>query len=134
VATSLQTLRQGPAGGIVRRVHEFSIAQTMVRAVLAELKKVQPARLVRVRIVAGGLHQIVPASLMLAYKVLTKDTPAAGSRLSIRRAPITAECRQCHWRGKIKGALFACGKCQSGDLDITGGRELYLENIEVEQR
>ena len=113
-------------------MHEFSIAQTIVQAVLAELKKVQPARLVRARIVAGNLHQIVSANLTFAYEVLTKETPAAGSRLSIRRVPITAECRQCHWRGKIHGALFACGKCRAGDIEITGGRELYLDSIEVE--
>ena len=122
-----------PGNGIVRRVHEFSIVQTIVQAVLAELKKVQPSRLVRARIVAGHLHQIVPASLTFAYKVLTKEAPAAGSRLSIRRVPITAECRQCHWRGKIKGALFICGKCKAGDLEITGGKELYLDSIEVEK-
>ena len=117
----------------MRRVHEFSIAQTIVQAVLAELKKVQPARLVRARIVAGNLHQLVSANLTFAYKVLTQETPAAGSRLSIRYVPITAECRQCHWRGEIRGALFACGQCQAGDIEITGGRELYLDSIEVEQ-
>lgn len=121
-----------PADGIVCRVHEFSIAQTIVQAVLAELKKVQPSRLVRARIVAGRLHQLVPNNLTFAYKVLTKDTPAAGSFLSIRRVPITAECRQCHWRGAIRGALFVCGRCQAGDIEITRGKELYLDSIEVE--
>ena len=105
-----------------------------MQAVLAELKKVQPSRLVRARIVAGRLHQLVPANLTFAYEVLTKETPAAGSVLNIRRVPITAECRQCHWRGVIKGALFACGQCKSGDIEITGGKELYLDSIEVEQK
>jgi len=105
----------------------------MVQAVLAELKKVQPARLVRARVVAGRLHQIVPANLTFAYKVLTKDTLAAGSRLSIRRVPIMAECRQCHWRGAIRDAMFACGRCQAGDIELIGGRELYLDSIEVER-
>ena len=118
---------------IIQIVHEFSIAQTIVQTVLAELKKVQPARLVRARIVAGHLHQIVPANLTLAYKVLTKETAAAGSFLSVRRVPITAECRQCHWRGKIRGALFVCGRCKGSDIEITGGKELYLDSIEVEQ-
>jgi len=122
-----------PVAGIVSRVHEFSIAQTIVKAVLAELKKVRPARLVRARVVAGGLHQLVPANLTFAYEVLTKDTPAAGSVLNIRNVPITAECRQCHWRGEIRGALFVCGRCKAGDIEITGGRELYLDSIEVEK-
>ncbi len=114
-------------------MHEFSIAQTIVRTVLAELKKAQPARLVCARIVAGKLHQLVPGSLRLAYRVLTRETPAAGSALKIRNMPVTAECRQCHWRGKIKDARFVCRKCNSGDLEITGGRELYLDSIEVEK-
>jgi len=118
---------------IIQIVHEFSIAQTIVQGVLAELKKVQPARLVRARIVAGGLHQLVPDNLTFAYEVLTKDTPAAGSVLNIRNVPITAECRQCHWRGAIRGALFACGRCKGGDIEITGGKELYLDSIEVEK-
>ena len=104
-----------------------------MQTVLAELKKVQPAHLIRARIVAGGLHQLVPDNLTFAYEVLTKDTPAAGSVLNIRHAPITAECRKCHWRGKIQGALFACGGCKAGDIEITGGRELYLDSIEVEK-
>ena len=114
-------------------LHEFSIAQTIVQAVLAELKKVQPSRLVRARIVAGELHQLVSANLTFAYEVLTKDTPAAGSVLKIRHVPITAECRQCHWRGEIRDARFACGRCKAGDIEITGGRELYLDSIEVEK-
>lgn len=118
---------------IVPIMHEFAIAQTIVRSVLAELKKAQPARLVCARIVAGQLHQIVPDSLVQAYKILTEATPAAGSRLRIRRVPVMAECQQCHWRGKIKRALFVCEKCAAGDLEITGGRELYLESIEVEK-
>jgi len=104
-----------------------------VRTVLAELKKVRPARLVRAQIVVGGLHQLVPDNLTFAYDVLTKDTPAAGSVLNIRNVPIMAECRQCHWHGEIRGALFACGQCQSGDIEITGGKELYLESIEVKK-
>jgi len=109
------------------------MAQTIVRSVLAELKKVQPARLVCARIVTGRLHQLMPDALTLAYEVLTKDTPAAGSDLKIRSAPITAECRQCHWRGVIRDTMFACGRCKAGDIEITGGRELYLDSIEVEK-
>lgn len=116
----------------MRPVHEFALTQTIVQTVLAELKKIQPARLVRARIVAGRLRQVVPANLTFAYKVLTKATPAQGSVLTIRSAPITARCRHCTWSGKIREAHFACGACGSGDIEITGGRELYLDSIEVE--
>jgi hydrogenase nickel incorporation protein HypA/HybF len=120
-------------GAIVPRVHEFSIAQNIVSAVLAELKKAQPARLKRVHVVVGRQHQIVPDNLIFAYKALIKETPAAGSALKLRAVPIAAQCRKCRWQGEIHGALFVCGACSSGELEITGGQELYLESLEIER-
>ena len=100
---------------------------------LAELKRVQPARLIRARVAAGKMHQLVHSNLKFAYETLTRKTAAEGSVLSIRSLPVTAECRLCRWRGRVRGGIFACGKCRSGDIEITGGRELFLECIEVER-
>lgn len=128
-------------------MHEFSICQNLVSAALAELKKYSSsrrhsdekngkngcqARLKKIRIVVGRQHAVVPDNLRFAYEVLTRDTPAEGSILAIRVVPVTGRCRKCGWHGKIQEARYLCADCESGDLELTGGNELYMESLEVE--
>ncbi|MBN1270153.1 MAG: hydrogenase maturation nickel metallochaperone HypA [Kiritimatiellae bacterium] len=116
-------------------MHEFSICESLVDAVLAEMRRIEPPprRLVKSRVVVGGLRQIVPDYLREAYGILTKETPAEGSDLEIRSVPILGKCRACGWQGELQEAVFECPKCGSLDVEMVGGTELYLESMEVEQ-
>lgn len=115
-------------------MHELSICQNLVDAALQELEKLNTpgARLKRVRVTIGGLHQIVPGGLQMAFEVLTQDTRAAGSELDVEQVPVVVECRACRWTGEIALPLFVCGSCGSGDVAILKGKELYLNHLEVE--
>jgi len=115
-------------------MHELSICQSLVGAVIEELGRARPApgRLVAARIVVGALHQVVPENMTFAYEILTRDTMAAGSRLDIRWVPVSAKCHSCGWSGGIEVPLFLCASCNSGDLELLTGRELFLENLEIE--
>lgn len=116
-------------------MHEFSICEGIVRAAVDEMSRhgAPPGSLRTTRIVVGALHQVVPDNLEFAYEVLTRDTPAAGSRLEIRPVPLTAKCGACGWRGEIKPPLFLCGTCNSGAIELVTGKELYVENLEIEE-
>lgn len=116
-------------------MHEFSICEGLVRAVRQEMKKhgAPAGSLRRARVVVGALHQIVPENLEFAYEVLVRDTEAAGSRIELRVVPITAKCGACGWTGTVTPPVFLCGACNSGDLELTTGKELYLDNLEIEQ-
>lgn len=116
-------------------MHEFSICSELVAAIVSEMEKIDPPprKLVGARIVVGKLRQIVPETMEFAYEVLTKDTPASGSKLEVVSAPIACECRTCDWKGEIEHSLFLCGECESTDLEVTGGRELYLASLEIDR-
>ena len=116
-------------------MHEFSIGQTLVKAVLAELDK--PDRntptLLKACVVVGALRSIVPEYLEQAYGVLTKDTAAEGSLLEVRIAPVAGKCEDCGWRGEMSRGDFTCRSCGSSRAEIVGGKELYLDHLEVEE-
>ncbi len=116
-------------------MHEFSICRAIVDAVLDELSKLGPGRgrLARVRIVAGASRQIAPENIVMAYEAMIKNTPADGSILEIESRPITARCGRCGWTGEIKGFAYMCGSCGAGDIELTGGKELFLDALEIEQ-
>jgi len=115
-------------------MHEFSICRAIVDSVLAELEKAEHkgARLLRTSVVAGDFRQLVPDFLCNAYEILTSGTPAEGSTLEIRAAPIIGECRDCGWHGNLAVGEFWCGACESVKIDLVGGMELHLESIELE--
>jgi hydrogenase nickel incorporation protein HypA/HybF len=116
-------------------MHEFSICEGIVRAAVDEMSRhgARSGSLRKTRIVVGALHQVVPANLEFAYEVLTRDTPASGSSLEIRPVPVTAKCPACGWTGSIQSPLFVCGACNSGEIELITGRELYVENLEIEE-
>jgi hydrogenase nickel incorporation protein HypA/HybF len=115
-------------------MHEFSICSGIVDAVLSEYEKLSPPprRLISARIVVGRLHQIVPESLRMAYEILTKDTVAAQSNLDIVVVPVVCKCMECLYEGEIEYPLFLCNQCGSSNLVTVKGKEMYLENLEVE--
>ncbi len=115
-------------------MHEFSLCQELTQALLQEMARLQPppSRLLSARVVVGALRQIVPETLIFAYETLTKNTPASGSRLEIRPAPLRLACRACGRQQEIAHWVPACPACGSPDLDLQGGMELYLDHLEVE--
>lgn len=117
-------------------MHEFSICQSLVADVLKELDKLKNRRvcLKKVRILAGQYNRLVPASMRMAYQVLTEDTPAAGSKLLIKSIPVRLKCRLCGWQGAARDICFVCRKCGRADTEIIGGKEICLESLEVVQR
>lgn len=114
-------------------MHEFSICERVVDAVIASYTAARPAAgpLLRAHLVAGGMHQIVPAYMATAYEVLTRDTPAEGSELVLRVTPVTGRCKACTWEGGIEPPVFQCGACGHFGVDVTSGNELFLERLEV---
>lgn len=115
-------------------MHEFSICQVLLDGILAELEKnnLTNQKLIKTRVVAGELRQIVPDYLQQAYEVLTKDTVAEGSKLEIQIKAVGGTCMDCKWDGDLPRGEFRCQSCGSGRVDIIRGRELYLESLEVE--
>lgn len=113
-------------------MHEMSMAQSILQAALAELKKHPAARLKTARVVVGEQRAVAPDTLRFAFGALARDTAAQGARLAIERRPAAARCRRCGWTGAIAIPRYACGACRGGELEMTGGDELYLESLEVE--
>jgi hydrogenase nickel incorporation protein HypA/HybF len=115
-------------------MHEYSICRRIVSAVLDAMSGAEPPprRLLRTRVVVGRLHQIVPAYLESAYESLTGGTPASGSTLDVVQPAVRVRCAACGSAGEIEPPRFRCGACDSSDVEVVGGRELYVEHLEVE--
>lgn len=114
-------------------MHEMVIAEAVVSGALEEWKKLpQPARLVRIEVAIGDLHQVVEDNFLAACEALSRGTAMEGVPVEIRRVPVMVKCKTCGSVGHIEMPFFVCGTCGGGDLEVVAGNELHLERLEVE--
>jgi hydrogenase nickel incorporation protein HypA/HybF len=72
------------------------------------------------------------AALEFAFANFSQGTIAEKASLKITSSPLVGTCRKCNEVVKIKKDIFKCSKCDSLEIDIISGEDLYIEDIEIE--
>lgn len=111
-------------------MHEMSIA----RAVASIAERHAAGRTVaRVELRVGHLRQVVPRSLDFAWEAVTRDTALEGAALAIGYVPATVRCRACGRETTLTAFPARCEPCGSAGVDVTGGDELLVDALELEE-
>ena len=113
-------------------MHEMSIAINIFEVVQRHLPKERNTRVKKIFLRAGKLAAIYPLALDTCLRAVSRDTPVAGAEIVIDEVPIRAQCRSCQAITEFDEPPFVCAMCGGTQLDITSGRELFVESIEVE--
>jgi hydrogenase nickel incorporation protein HypA/HybF len=114
-------------------MHELSVTQGILTIALETARQHGGGRIQAINLVIGDLSSIVDDSVQFYFDILSQNTLAAGAKLQFRREPGTATCGDCGHQFDVSPPLpSVCPMCQSARLQVTGGREFYVESIEVE--
>ncbi len=113
-------------------MHEMSITMSLLDLVLAEAAKAGASKVTGVNIVLGEMTGIIDHYVQANFELLSQNTPAEGAALSFQNIPRQARCRNCAHSFQPADLDWSCPRCQSSEIEVTGGRELYVESIEVE--
>lgn len=113
-------------------MHELSIADNIVTAVLAEIERRGLKSVATIALRVGALTDIVPDALEFGFEVLTRDTVLAQTTLHIEVVPCQGHCRDCSRDFEVREFVFVCPHCQGSGIDLTRGTELDIAYLEVE--
>ena len=80
----------------------------------------------------GELSSVEPEAMLFSFDAVTRDSLADGATLNIIRVPGQAWCMQCSKSVNVKQRFDACPDCGSYQLQVTGGDEMKIKELEVE--
>jgi len=113
-------------------MHELAITQSMLDLVLEQAKKAGASEVRKINLVVGEMSGVVEECVQFYSDFLSKGTIAEGAALSFVKVPPQARCRNCDKLFELKEFEWDCPDCGSNSLEIVGGKELFVESIEVE--
>ena len=112
-------------------MHELSIAEEIVNIVYQYVPNPEKSQVDSVKVCIGKLSNILPDSLMFCFEAITSESPLKGAKLEIIHVPVTITCNICDAESEIEPPVFACPKCGSNQIKITGGTDMRVDSIEL---
>ena len=113
-------------------MHEQSIVHSILALALQNAEKANARKIVTINLVVGDYTGVVEESVNFYFSFLSKDTIAAGAKITYTHVPGQLRCRDCDLLFPLQKRDFRCPKCEGRRVEIVGGRELYIDNMEVE--
>ena len=113
-------------------MHELSLAGGILQLVEDAAQRERFARVKVLRLEAGALSGVEVRALRFALDSLAPGTCLAGARIDIDEAPGQAWCLSCNQSVPIQSRLDTCPECGSVRLQPTGGTELRVVDLLVD--
>jgi hydrogenase nickel incorporation protein HypA/HybF len=113
-------------------MHEMSIAESVLQ-ILEEKAPVEGySRVKVVWLEVGQLAGVEPESLRFCFDAVTRESIAGDARLEIIETPGQGRCLECCSTVAISTVLDPCPHCGSLQVEVTGGNEMRVRELEVE--
>ena len=113
-------------------MHELGVTESIVNIALSKAEEAQASRILKINIVIGELSGFVPDCIEFYFESLSKETIAEKAELDFDVIPAKFCCRDCSTISSPEGMLWICPNCQSQSMEVIGGEEFYIKDLEVE--
>ena len=116
----------------IKSMHEQSIVESVLALALKSAEKAEARKILSIDLVVGDYTGVVEDAVNFYFGFLSRDTLAAGAKINYTHVPGQLRCRDCDLLFPLQNRDYRCPKCDGRRVEIVGGRELYIENMEVE--
>lgn len=113
-------------------MHELSIIASLFEILEDKAREQNARRITAVKLRVGRLSGAVPELLESAFDTYKKGTLADGARLEIEIVPFALRCRQCGGESFPDEPTYSCAACGSREIELLGGMDVFVEQIEIE--
>lgn len=113
-------------------MHEMSLCEGVLQVLEAESARQGFQKVKAVWLEIGGLSCVEPEALLFSFDVVMRNTLANNATLHIIHVAGSAWCMKCSRNVSVKQRFDECPDCGSYQLQVTGGDEMKIKELEVE--
>lgn len=113
-------------------MHELSIVEGILGAVLPQVEKHGGGKIISIKLMMGEMAGIIPSCVEEYFGLMSTGTIAEGARLDMVKVPVAIRCNNCGYEGGVERHRYICPSCGSANFRITAGRDFYIDCVEVE--
>ena len=113
-------------------MHEMSLCENIVQIVEQAAQKQGFTKVNGVHLEIGKLAGVEIAAMEFGFEAVGRNTILAGATLTMVQPPGLAWCMDCRKSVEVDERFSACPDCGGYQLQVTGGDQLRVVELEVE--
>ncbi len=112
-------------------MHEMSLAEGVLQLIEDAARAQEFARVTAVWLEIGQLAGVEVEAMKFCFDAVTRGSLAEGARLEIIATPGSGWCMQCSLTVPLAEVFGACPQCGRHQVQVTGGTEMRVKELEV---
>lgn len=113
-------------------MHEYSIVQSLIDTCDDYLKEHGAQKVTKIVLKVGVLSGIEPHLLENAFDTFKDGTVCSKAKLVLNIQKVKVHCNDCGIELELEKNNFVCPDCESCNLSVLDGEEMYLMQLELE--
>ena len=113
-------------------MHEYSIVQSLLDSCEENAKANDATKVTKVVVKIGVMSGVEPELLQTAFDTFKEQTICHDAEFIMNIQPIVIRCNSCNQETTLAKNEFCCPHCQSTDINILDGEEMFLMSLELE--
>lgn len=113
-------------------MHEMSLCESILGVIEKTAAAQNFHKVNRVRLEIGPLAGVEIEAMRFSFDAVTRGSLAEGAELEIIMPAVTAWCMNCAKPVEVTTRFDACPECGGFEVQVTGGDELRIKDMEVE--
>lgn len=112
-------------------MHEYSIVQALLTQCEEHAKANEAQKITKVVVKIGVMSGVEPYLLETAFNTFKETTVCEGSEFIMNLQPLKLKCRSCNAESEINEPAYCCSECESLDVEVVDGEDMYLMSLEM---
>ena len=112
-------------------MHEMSLAEGVLQLIEDSARQEEFSKVTTVWLEIGQLAGVEVEAMRFCFDAVTQGSLAEGAKLEIIAIPGTAWCMSCSATVTYSEVYSACPQCGTYQIQVTGGTEMRVKELEV---